>query len=97
MKPLVDPEGVEVGHLLSSCQLNGKMIVEIGCGHGSLTYQYAGLPKLVVALDPAYSELVLARNDRPPSAGNISFICTKGEELPFPAQYFDIAIFASSL
>lgn len=97
MKPEVDPEGVEVSHLLSSCQFNGKKIVEIGCGHGSLTYQYASLPNLVVALDPAYSELIRSKSDRPPSAGTVSFLCAKGEELPFPAQFFDIAIFASSL
>jgi ubiquinone/menaquinone biosynthesis C-methylase UbiE len=97
MKPLVDPEGVEVSHLLSSCQLEGKKILEIGCGHGSLTYQYAGLPNLVVALDPANSELILAKNDRPPSAENICFLCAKGEEVPIPAQFFDIAVFASSL
>jgi ubiquinone/menaquinone biosynthesis C-methylase UbiE len=97
MKPIVDPEGVEVSHLLTSCQFIGKKIVEIGCGHGSLTFQYADVTNLVVALDPAYSELILARNDRPPSTRNLSFLCAKGEELPIPAQFCDIALFASSL
>jgi ubiquinone/menaquinone biosynthesis C-methylase UbiE len=97
MKPVVDPEGVEISHLISACQPEGKKIVEIGCGHGSLTYQYASQPSLIVGIDPAYSELVLARDDQPASAGKVGFLSAKGEGIPLPAQFFDIALFSSSL
>jgi len=46
MRYIHDPEGVEVSHLISACQPRGKKILEIGCGHGTLTFQYAGLPRL---------------------------------------------------
>ena len=97
MKPVVDPEGVEVSHLISACRPEGKKIVEIGCGHGSLTHQYAGLSSLIVGIDPAYTELILARDDQPASAGNVAFLSAKGEGVPLPAQFFDIVLFASSL
>jgi len=97
MKPVVDPEEVEVSHLISACQPAGKKIVEIGCGHGSLTYQYANLPSLIMAIDPMHSELILGKNTQPETAGTVRFIRAKGEAMPFPSQYFDIALFSSSL
>jgi len=92
-----DPEGVEVSHFISACQPSGKKMLEIGCGHGNLTFQYAGLPGLVVGIDPEESELSLAKGDKRASDLGISFIQAKGEGLPYPNQCFDIAIFASSL
>ncbi len=97
MKPIVDPEGLEVNHFVTACQPQGKKILEIGCGHGSLTYQYAELADKVSGIDRVYSELVLAKDNQPASRKPISFLCAKAETLPFPAQYFDIVLFASSL
>jgi ubiquinone/menaquinone biosynthesis C-methylase UbiE len=97
MKPVTDPEGVEVSHFISACLPGGKNILEIGCGHGSLTFQYAGLPRKIIAIDPLKSELLLAKDNKLTSETNISFIVAIGEALPFPSQFFDIAIFASSL
>lgn len=97
MRYIHDPEGVEVSHLISACQPNGKKILEIGCGHGTLTFQYAGLPKLVMGIDPDQSELNLAKGDKRTSEMNISFIRAKCEGLPYPSHCFDIVLFASSL
>jgi len=97
MKYVHDPEGVEVRRLISACQPGGKNILEIGCGHGSLTFQYAGLPRLVTGIDPQKSELLLAKDNKLTSDMNISFIQAQGEGLPYPSQCFDIVIFASSL
>jgi ubiquinone/menaquinone biosynthesis C-methylase UbiE len=97
MKPVVDPEGVEVSHFLSACQPEGKKVVEIGCGSGSLTFQYAGYPSLIIGLDPAQSELTTAKDHQPESARTTSFLCAKGEGLPFSAKYFESALFSSSL
>jgi ubiquinone/menaquinone biosynthesis C-methylase UbiE len=97
MKPSVDPEGVEVSHFITACQPEGKKVLEIGCGHGTLTFEYAKLPGLVIGIDPLESELKLAKNnDRSPEMC-IGFSTAKAEALPFPAQYFDIVVFASSL
>jgi ubiquinone/menaquinone biosynthesis C-methylase UbiE len=97
MKPVVDPEGVEVTHFISACQPKGKKIIEIGCGHGTLTYQYSSLPTMIMAIDPAQSELIIAKENQPESRKSINFIRAKGEGLPFPAHSFDIALFSSSL
>ena len=97
MRPVTDPEGMEVSHLISACQLKGKNVLEIGCGRGNITFQYAGLPHKIMAIDPEKSELLLAKNNKLSSEMNISFIIAMGEALPFPSQFFDIAIFASSL
>jgi ubiquinone/menaquinone biosynthesis C-methylase UbiE len=97
MRPVTDPECVEVSHLISACQPRGKNILEIGCGRGKLTFQYAGLPRMTVGIDPEKSELLLARADKLTSEMKISFILAMGEAMPFPSQFFDIAVFASSL
>ena len=97
MKPVTDPEGVEVSHFISACQPDGKNVLEIGCGHGTLTFQYAKLPGLVVGIDPTESELKLANNNDFASEVNVGFVVAKGEALPFPAHFFDIVVFASSL
>jgi ubiquinone/menaquinone biosynthesis C-methylase UbiE len=97
LKPVTDPEGVEFSHFISACQPRGKIILEIGCGHGNLTFQYAGLPRLIFAIDPDESELLLAKDNELATDKNISFIRAVGEGLPYPSQCFDIFLFASSL
>jgi ubiquinone/menaquinone biosynthesis C-methylase UbiE len=97
MRPVTDPEGVEVSYLISACQPTGKKVLEIGCGRGNLTFQYAGLPHTIMAIDPEKSELLLAKDNKLSSEMNVSFINAMGETLPFPAQFFDIVLFASSL
>ncbi len=96
MRPQRDPEGAELSHLLAACLLPAQSVLEIGCGAGQLTWQYAGLPRRVVGIDPAMSELRLARSHAAP-APQASFIQAMGEALPFPSQTFDVALFASSL
>ncbi len=96
MRPQRDPEGAELSHLLAACPLSARSILEIGCGAGQLTWQYAGLPRRAVGIDPAASELRLALS-HPVPAPQAAFIQAKGEALPFPSQAFDVALFASSL
>jgi ubiquinone/menaquinone biosynthesis C-methylase UbiE len=97
MKALRDPERAELNHLIAACQLPGKQFLEIGCGNGVFTWQYAGLPWQVVGIDPEASEILQAKNDRPASLSNVSLVRAAGEALPFPSEFFDEALFASSL
>lgn len=39
-----DPDGGEGRHMNNACELSGKIVLEIGCGEGKLTQQYAGIP-----------------------------------------------------
>ena len=95
MKALRDPEGAELSHLVKSCELTGKDILEIGCGDGKFTRQYAGMPGRLVGIDPEISDLYNAKENK--GISNSFFIQSIGERLPFPSQAFDIVIFASSL
>lgn len=96
MKALADPEGAELSHLVAACPLPGKHIIEIGCGRGTLTWQYASLPQRVVALDKDASVLRQAGMDRPGSSSNVSFLQAVGQALPIQSQTFDIVFFSSS-
>jgi SAM-dependent methyltransferase len=97
MKPLSDPEGAELSHLLSACSLEEKTILEIGCGKGNLVGQYASLPGRVVGIDPAAGELLQAKSALPGLARTGALIQARAETLPFGSETFDIAFFASSL
>jgi len=96
MKALNDPEGAELSHLVAACSLPGRHILEIGCGNGKLTWQYAGLPRQVVGIDPDASVLRQATVNRQASSSNVSFLRAVGEALPFPPRVFDVVLFASS-
>lgn len=95
MKPLRDPEGAELAHLSAVCDLKSRRVLEIGCGDGAFTRQYARMTRFVVGIDPEDSQLGIANLKN--RSKKTHFLQAKGEQLPFPAQRFDIIIFASSL
>jgi ubiquinone/menaquinone biosynthesis C-methylase UbiE len=97
LKALRDPECAELNHLVAACQLPGTHFLEIGCGNGVFTWQYAGLPWQVVGIDPDEFDILQAKTDRPASLSNVSLTRAAGEALSFPSRFFDIALFASSL
>ena len=94
MKPIRDPERAELNHLVAACPLTGKQVLEIGCGDGALTFQYARMTQGVVGIDPERSDLLVAKRK---ARFSTSFIQCEGEGLPLPSQVFNIVIFASSL
>jgi ubiquinone/menaquinone biosynthesis C-methylase UbiE len=95
MKALRDPEGAELSHLVKACELEGKTILELGCGEGKFTRQYEGMLKRLVGIDPEIADLKVANGSKVTS--NSFFTQAIAERLPFPSQAFDIVIFASSL
>ena len=97
MKRIRDPEGVEAIHLINAGQFTGKDVLEIGCGCGWLTWQYAGNANIVYGIDPCLPDLQEGKNSQPVSVNNVYLIQTIGETLPFPSGIFDISVFSSSL
>ncbi len=95
MKATRDPECAEVSHLIKVCELTGKNVLEIGCGEGKFTRQYAGMPSRLIGIDPEIADLREAEVNK--GTTNSAFIQSIAEKLPFPSQVFDIVIFASSL
>jgi len=77
--------------------LTGREIIEIGCGDGRLTFQYAPRARRVVALDANAAEIERAHAEADRiGAHNIRFQ-TRSAEGRLPGAPFDIALFTWSL
>jgi ubiquinone/menaquinone biosynthesis C-methylase UbiE len=96
MKANRDPDGAEFNHLIKTCELTGKNVLEIGCGEGKFTRQYVMMPKRLIGVDPVFADLCTAKNYKA-DENQLYFIQARGEKLPFGSQSIDIVIFASSL
>lgn len=73
--------------------LNGKTLLEIGCGDGRLTALLAGKAAAITAIDPDESSLETARRN----INGVNFLIGSGEKLDFDAETFDIVMFGYSL
>jgi ubiquinone/menaquinone biosynthesis C-methylase UbiE len=77
---------------LQSVQMQGKNVLDIGCGDGVYTLEIDthGKPKSIIAGDVADKAIKVARNN---SGGrNIHYMVNSAYELPLPAKSFDVAI-----
>jgi ubiquinone/menaquinone biosynthesis C-methylase UbiE len=73
--------------------LDGKRVLDIGCGPGNLAKALLKLGARVTGIDPAPEMVALARAAVP----DATFLVAPGEDLPFEAGAFDAAIFLNSL
>lgn len=104
MKAAVEPlsdypsPGMEVRLIERHVRLNGRRILEIGCGDGRLTRQFAPLASTVVAIEPDSAKIALARR-LAASEGirNVSFRVGSAERLRLGSDPFDVALFSWSL
>ena len=93
-----DPDHSEIKFLRKFVDLKDKHVLEIGCGEGRLTWQYATDARSVVAVDLDHDSLRVAKVDRPSDLNDkVHLACTNSEYLPFSKEKFDIAILAWSL
>jgi ubiquinone/menaquinone biosynthesis C-methylase UbiE len=93
-----DPEQNETKYLRRVADINGKRVLEIGCGEGRLTWRYAGASLSTIGLDPDKDAVRVASADRPRDlTGKIHFAAAQAEYLPFQKETFDITILAWSL
>ena len=74
-------------------ELNGKTLLEIGCGDGRLTALLAGKAEAITAIDPDNSRIETARSN----IDGVNFLVGSGEELDFAEETFDIVLFSYSL
>ena len=96
-----DPEHAEVRQLIAaipfSSQTSGKKLLDVGCGDGSFTTEYADhLPCDVLGIDPSFGDLQKANNERINTRSRITFVVAMGEVLPFADGEFDVAALTSS-
>ena len=93
-----DPERNEIRHLRKLADLADKRVLEIGCGEGRLTWQYAKWASSIVATDLDHDSLRVAKVDRPYDLeGIVHLTCANSHKLPFSKEKFDLAILAWSL
>lgn len=93
-----DPENIEGKTLQRLLDVQGKRVLEVGCGEGRLTFKYAGLAKQVIAFDPDHDALRVAKADaRMKGISTIQFTEASASHIPFSKETFDIAILAWSL
>ena len=93
-----EPKGIELQAIYKYVDFKEKNVLEIGCGNGRLTYQFADIARKVVAIDPDLEEIKHARKDLPENLrSKINFHIQSGENLSFVIDSFDIALFSYSL
>lgn len=62
----VDPEDTQTRALFEVAELDGRHVLEIGCGDGRFTWRYADRAAHVTAIDPDADQIALARQQLPP-------------------------------
>jgi 2-polyprenyl-3-methyl-5-hydroxy-6-metoxy-1,4-benzoquinol methylase len=95
----LDPEDSETSALSEFAgDLAGKLVLEIGCGDGRLTWRLAERAARVVAIDPDAEEIKHALEDLPPNLRDrIEFQTVGIAEFAIPPEPFDIAILSWAL
>jgi 2-polyprenyl-6-hydroxyphenyl methylase/3-demethylubiquinone-9 3-methyltransferase len=92
-----DPEGNEVRFLQRHANVDGKRVLEIGCGDGRLTWKYATTAAQVVGIDLEREELRIAVIDRPSDLEARTLIAqADATRLPFQKESFDFVLFSWS-
>lgn len=93
-----DPEGIELELLEKYATFKDRDVLEVGCGNGRLTLQYAGSAKSVTAIDASARAIAEARKAAPKGlAERLRFRVGRGESLGLADGSVDIVFFAWSL
>lgn len=92
------PDGFELGLIERFVSLRRKRVLEIGCGDGRLTFQYAHQAASVLAIEPDQASIDDAINEqRLRGLEHVRFENASIEELPARGAPFDVALFSWSL
>jgi ubiquinone/menaquinone biosynthesis C-methylase UbiE len=92
------PAGMELRLIQRHVGLKARRILEIGCGDGRLTRQFAPLASSVVAIEPDAAKIAVARRlAASEGISNVSFRVAAAERLRLGGDPFEVALFSWSL
>ncbi len=93
----IDPSS-ELGALAALGGLAGARVLEIGCGDGRLTREYAAASRSVLAIDSDREAIAKARASLPAELGRrVRFRVGNAVELEGPPAAFDAVFLSHSL
>jgi ubiquinone/menaquinone biosynthesis C-methylase UbiE len=92
------PDGMEIRLIERFTTLRVRRILEVGCGDGRLTFQYAPAARQVLAFDPDRASIEDALDEQARlGVQNVAFRLGSIEHLPTHGAPFDVALFSWSL
>jgi 2-polyprenyl-3-methyl-5-hydroxy-6-metoxy-1,4-benzoquinol methylase len=92
------PDGMEMRLIESFMSLKGCRILEVGCGDGRLTFQYARTAAQVLAFDPDRASIEDALDQQAMlDIRNVAFRLGSIEHVRARGAPFDVALFSWSL
>jgi ubiquinone/menaquinone biosynthesis C-methylase UbiE len=92
------PDGTEIRLIEQFTTLRRRRILEVGCGDGRLTFQYARTAGHVLAIDPDRPSIEDALDEQAwLRVPNVTFRVGSVERLPARGDPFDLALFSWSL
>jgi 2-polyprenyl-3-methyl-5-hydroxy-6-metoxy-1,4-benzoquinol methylase len=94
-----DPEGNETETLFALAELDGRDVLEIGCGDGRLTWRYAERAAHVTAIEPFADSIARARERLRETSLPIDFRHVAFEDFASSsdADVFDVTLLSWSL
>ena len=98
MPLVVDPDRIEITAIRELVDVTGRRVVEVGCGEGRITFQYAPDAASVLAFDSDDDAIRTARAETPEEPRNrIRFEAADAAQIELPQGEFDLALFSWSL
>ncbi len=98
MAVTLDPEGAETEVIHRLVDFRTRDVLEIGCGDGRLTWQFADQAGSVLALDPKEAQIATATEQTPGGLkSKVSFKVADIRTAEVPENAFDVAVISWSL
>ena len=93
-----DPEGVEKQVLHDLVDFNDKVIFEVGCGEGRMTWFYADVATSVLGFDPDDDAISRAREQTPEHlASKVEFRVADMMGIKLDEDAYDLGVLAWSI